>query len=156
MPDHILPSTAVTHSYTNITPIEVMHVYPIMPSTLAMGSPKHCMCTSGEPKISVLMHTMNCAQADGHCLYRSLEDQLQLALLKHTKEPASSSGESAPLSFQQLREAAAAHIRAHAEEYAPYMSEVGEGCVSLCQCSKVLWIMSSTFQNCNLCILWCF
>mmetsp|Transcript_15010 Transcript_15010/g.39716 ORF Transcript_15010/g.39716 Transcript_15010/m.39716 type:complete len:383 (+) Transcript_15010:1527-2675(+) len=68
-------------------------------------------------------------KADGHCLYRSLEDQLQLhlALEKSAATDASngsSSGSSSglqPLQYQQLREAAAAHIRAHPDEYLPFI-----------------------------------
>ncbi|GAX78018.1 hypothetical protein CEUSTIGMA_g5460.t1 [Chlamydomonas eustigma] len=48
-------------------------------------------------------------KADGHCLYRSIEDQL--VQLHH--EPS--------VSYQQLRERAAAFIREHPDEYIPYI-----------------------------------
>ncbi|KAF5836445.1 hypothetical protein DUNSADRAFT_5951 [Dunaliella salina] len=61
-------------------------------------------------------------QADGHCLYRSLEDQLRLALQKSASSNGGvSSCNSKPLQYQQLREAAAAHIRAHPDEYLPFI-----------------------------------
>lgn len=86
-------------------------------------------------------------QADGHCLYRSLEDQLSLAARKHTSPQASSSSGDGPelLQYQQLREAVAAHIRAHADDYLPYIPEVrGVRCslnTGLRQgvCSEVSW-----------------
>lgn len=56
-------------------------------------------------------------QADGHCLYRSLEDQLS-----QQRDPAS---EAAP-TYQQLRERAAAYIRAHPGDFIPFVyDEVG-------------------------------
>jgi hypothetical protein len=48
-------------------------------------------------------------QADGHCLYRSLEDQLQQTA---AGDDSSSSAQQQP-DYQQLRELAAEHIRQH-------------------------------------------
>jgi OTU domain-containing protein 6 len=52
-------------------------------------------------------------KADGHCMYRSLEHQLQ-------GDPAASS----PPSFQQLRVAAAEYMRTHPDTFSPFI-EVG-------------------------------
>jgi hypothetical protein len=94
---------------------------------------------------------MSSSQADGHCLYRSLEDQLQLAL--EQGDTSSSSGVAAdPLvasgampKFQQLREAAAAHIRAHPDEFLPYILEVSVDCVPMCVC--VCMVVCEYVQN---------
>ncbi|KAK9809985.1 hypothetical protein WJX72_003005 [[Myrmecia] bisecta] len=48
---------------------------------------------------------------DGHCLYRSVEDQLSL----------SHSGGQAPIGFQALRSKAAEYIRGHEAEYLPFV-----------------------------------
>eukprot|EP00195_Chlamydomonas_chlamydogama_P017882 CAMPEP_0202896522 /NCGR_PEP_ID=MMETSP1392-20130828/5518_1 /ASSEMBLY_ACC=CAM_ASM_000868 /TAXON_ID=225041 /ORGANISM="Chlamydomonas chlamydogama, Strain SAG 11-48b" /LENGTH=366 /DNA_ID=CAMNT_0049581913 /DNA_START=53 /DNA_END=1153 /DNA_ORIENTATION=- len=48
-------------------------------------------------------------RADGHCMYRAIEDQLQQA------------GAASPPTFQQLRERAAAHIRAHPDDFMPFI-----------------------------------
>lgn len=50
--------------------------------------------------------------SDGHCLYRSISDQLHL----NPRPPTSPI-----LGFQQLRERTAAHLRAHAADYAPFL-----------------------------------
>ncbi|KAL6748119.1 hypothetical protein V8C86DRAFT_3020691 [Haematococcus lacustris] len=53
-------------------------------------------------------------RADGHCLYRALEDQLAATA---SRTP----GTSPRPSFLQLRKAAADHIRAHPAAYAAFM-----------------------------------
>jgi hypothetical protein len=45
-------------------------------------------------------------------LYRSLEDQLTLT---------SAGAEGKVMTYQELRQAAAAHIRAHPDQYAPFL-----------------------------------
>mmetsp|Transcript_25187 Transcript_25187/g.63934 ORF Transcript_25187/g.63934 Transcript_25187/m.63934 type:complete len:372 (-) Transcript_25187:390-1505(-) len=55
-------------------------------------------------------------RADGHCLYRSIEDQLSLA-------GGTGGASSSMLDYLALRKAAAAHMRAHPQEYVHYLSE---------------------------------
>jgi hypothetical protein len=59
----------------------------------------------------VLLHIV-LQQADGHCLYRSLEDQLETT----AAAAAAAEDEEEPpglLNYQELRELAAEHIRQH-------------------------------------------
>jgi len=86
-------------------------------------------------------------QADGHCMYRSIEDQLRLTAGKSSKqqqqdddeddeddsedgseddEEQREEGDGIP-SYQDLRELAADHIRAHRDEFAPFLVPEGEG-----------------------------
>jgi V8-like Glu-specific endopeptidase len=50
-------------------------------------------------------------QADGHCLYRSLEDQLEQTAA--AADNGSSSEQQQQYNYQQLRELAADYIREH-------------------------------------------
>ncbi|KAL4431981.1 hypothetical protein ABPG77_000248 [Micractinium sp. CCAP 211/92] len=63
---------------------------------------------------------------DGHCLYRSLEDQLQRlpAEVPPPPPPAEQAeGEEEELSFLALRQLAAEWMRTHAEEFKPFVLE---------------------------------
>lgn len=60
-------------------------------------------------------------RADGHCLYRSLEDQLCRELGAPGGPPP------AGCDFQSLRSRAAAYMRAHPDDYTPYLELEGEG-----------------------------
>jgi OTU domain-containing protein 6 len=51
-----------------------------------------------------------CLQADGHCLYRSLEDQLEQTAAAAAADSSSSREQ---YNYQQLRELAAEYIREH-------------------------------------------
>lgn len=57
----------------------------------------------------LLLLPLCCCQADGHCLYRSLEDQLD----QTAASGCSSSGSEQQLNYQELRELAAEYIREH-------------------------------------------
>ncbi len=71
------------------------------------------------------------AQADGHCLYRSLEDQLVQAGRGGGGGGGGGEEGAAALDYLALRAAAARHIRAHADEYAAYVDvEVRGGAAS--------------------------
>jgi OTU domain-containing protein 6 len=66
-------------------------------------------------KLAPLGLRMKEIKADGHCMYRSLEHQLQ----------ADAAASSRP-SFLQLRAAAAEYMRAHPDTFSPFI-EVGSG-----------------------------
>ncbi|PRW59631.1 OTU domain-containing 6B-like [Chlorella sorokiniana] len=61
---------------------------------------------------------------DGHCLYRSLEDQLQ-RLPEGVAPPPADAGEDEEdeLNFLLLRQRAAAYMRAHADHFKPFVLE---------------------------------
>ncbi|KAI8472716.1 MAG: hypothetical protein J3K34DRAFT_519584 [Monoraphidium minutum] len=84
-------------------------------------------------------------RADGHCMYRSVEDQLRATAraAKAAKAPVakaagvrfadagsdsdgSDGGGDVP-SYQELRELAADHLRSHASEFSPYLVPEDEG-----------------------------
>jgi non-ribosomal peptide synthetase component F len=54
-----------------------------------------------------------CCQADGHCLYRSLEDQLEQTAAAAAAAAGNISSEQQQLNYQELRELAAEYIREH-------------------------------------------
>ena len=54
------------------------------------------------------------AQADGHCLYRAVNDQLR----------AHSSGAGPPDDYWAIRAKAAAYMRAHPDRFLPFLPEV--------------------------------
>ncbi|GFR39954.1 hypothetical protein Agub_g32 [Astrephomene gubernaculifera] len=57
-------------------------------------------------------------RADGHCLYRAIEDQLT----QHAQQaPTSSSSSTSVPDYQTLRRLAAAHIRSHADDFLPFV-----------------------------------
>lgn len=60
---------------------------------------------------------------DGHCLYRSLEDQLQRLPAEVAQPPAAAeqAGGEEELNFLVLRQRAAEWMRAHAEEFKPFV-----------------------------------
>ena len=76
------------------------------------------------------------AQADGHCLYRAIDDQLQHPAT-HSQEgnsegvsPAARPPEAAapdtaaPHGYQELRATAAGYMRAHAADFEPFVEQV--------------------------------
>jgi OTU domain-containing protein 6 len=80
---------------------------------------------------------------DGHCLYRSLEDQLrqlQVVAAAAGAAPATVAapgigegaepGAAAP-SFMELRAQAADYMRRHADHFMPFVLEVGRHCLPL-------------------------
>ena len=60
------------------------------------------------------------SQADGHCLYRSIEDQLSRQQ-QQQQEGQPSPTVAVPSGYQQLREQAAAYIRAHPDDFIPFI-----------------------------------
>eukprot|EP00775_Hariotina_reticulata_P010756 gene10756-10912_t len=61
-------------------------------------------------------------RADGHCLYRSLEDQLsQTAAAADGAAGGDTAAEAGVLNYQELRELAAEHIRQHKDQFAPFL-----------------------------------
>ncbi|KAG2482912.1 hypothetical protein HYH03_018192 [Edaphochlamys debaryana] len=58
-------------------------------------------------------------RADGHCLYRAVEDQLTQAAGGGASAP--------PPDYLALRRLAAAHIRAHADEFSPFIYDEDAG-----------------------------
>ncbi|XP_073273536.1 OVARIAN TUMOR DOMAIN-containing deubiquitinating enzyme 5-like [Primulina huaijiensis] len=62
-----------------------------------------------ERKLEPLGFTINEIKADGHCLYRAVEDQL-----------AFHSGGSSPCTYQELREMVANYMRKNASDYLPF------------------------------------
>ncbi|XP_075501580.1 OVARIAN TUMOR DOMAIN-containing deubiquitinating enzyme 5-like [Primulina tabacum] len=62
-----------------------------------------------ERKLEPLGFTINEIKADGHCLYRAVEDQL-----------AFHSGGSSPCSYQELREMVANYMRKNASDFLPF------------------------------------
>lgn len=77
-----------------------------------------------EQKLEPLGFTINEIKADGHCLYRAVEDQLALR-----------SGGSSPCTYQELREMVASYMRKNASDFLPFFhSETaadGESAVSI-------------------------
>lgn len=68
-----------------------------------------------QQKLQPLGLSLNEIKADGHCLYRAIENQLSL-------HP----GLSCKFSYQQLREMAAAYMRSHAEDFLPFFLSESE------------------------------
>jgi hypothetical protein len=64
-----------------------------------------------------------CCQADGHCLYRSLEDQLEQTAAAAAAGGSSSSEQQ--LNYQELRELAAEYIREHRCAGSNYKGQLG-------------------------------
>ena len=56
---------------------------------------------------------------DGHCLYRSLEDQLR-------RNPNVSGSDRSSKSYQELREMAASYLRTHEDEFRPFVIQENE------------------------------
>jgi hypothetical protein len=80
-------------------------------------------------KLSPLGLRMKEIKADGHCMYRSLEHQLQ----------ADDAAPSRP-SFLQLRAAAAEYMRAHPDTFSPFI-EVGSGVLHMT--TRLPWTLHS-------------
>ncbi|WIA37258.1 hypothetical protein OEZ86_014203 [Tetradesmus obliquus] len=59
-------------------------------------------------------------RADGHCLYRSLEEQLEATAAAAAAEEEEQQ-QPGLLNYQELRELAAEHIRQHKEQFAPFL-----------------------------------
>jgi OTU domain-containing protein 6 len=59
--------------------------------------------------------------ADGHCLYRSFEDQLSALPDGGAAALAAAGADGAELSYSTLRRVAAAHMRAHADAFRPFI-----------------------------------
>jgi hypothetical protein len=64
----------------------------------------------------------DCAQADGHCLYRAVENQL------------ARNGDAGPIAggYWGLRAQAAQRMRAHPDDYMPFISQVAPRIFALC------------------------
>ncbi|GIL87437.1 hypothetical protein Vretimale_1658 [Volvox reticuliferus] len=77
-------------------------------------------------------------RADGHCLYRSIEDQLAQAAAAGSADEAAAGADSVP-DHLALRRLAASHIRSHADEFLPFIYDEdsagspGEQLESYCQ-----------------------
>ena len=56
-------------------------------------------------------------QADGHCMYKAVEDQLRLNADDGDTEQQPD--------FKKLRYMTAQHMREHKEEFLPFLSQVG-------------------------------
>jgi len=63
--------------------------------------------------------------ADGHCLYRSIADQLQLHASRGFSAAVDSVFNLGTITFSDIRKMAADHMRAHVETYAPFVAVAG-------------------------------
>lgn len=59
----------------------------------------------------------HCLQADGHCMYKAVEDQLRLNAVDGDKAQQPD--------FKKLRHMTAQHMREHKAEFLPFLSQVG-------------------------------
>lgn len=64
-----------------------------------------------------------CLQADGHCMYRAVEDQLEAC-----------DGDAVP--YEELREETASYMRAFPDDFRPFVTQVSQKCRSSWQNSR--------------------
>lgn len=75
----------------------------------------HCLCDLFSLCFPTHARTHTRTQADGHCMYRAVEDQLGQA-----------GGAASAPDHLALRKLAAAHIRAHADDFLPFIFDEDE------------------------------
>lgn len=100
----------------------------------ALGTPERL---AEESELKALLAPLDLGikdiRADGHCMYRSIEDQLRTTAKANKGGQEGSDDEDdeddandVP-SYQELRELAAGHLRAHRDEFSPYLVPEDEG-----------------------------